>query len=197
MKFFAWIVLVRVSLMAAFCHLSREKMRFTPIRSTVDMTTKSSSSWLNNYLNSNLELSDHGKTATLMKDSSSWSCILGDNFVDKFTVRINYGRRIMIGFVPGNLINYNPLDTNDKSCGWYFYFFSGALFSQNGDYDKYFFSGDLNDGDYLTFEFDSLKKEINILHNGIFIDVAFRGINADKLYPAAELFGTGASLTLL
>jgi hypothetical protein len=65
---------------------------------------------------------------------------------------------LMIGFAPKNI---NKGGNNYSSCGYYLYITSGTLYSQNGDSDKGYGSGDENQGTVWGVKWDKKKGTLS------------------------------------
>jgi len=98
----------------------------------------------------------------------------------------------MIGFAPKNI---NKAGDNYASCGYYIYNSSGGLYSQNGDSDKGYGSGDENQGTIWGTKWDKKKGTISYNKGGQKnMGVAFTGIKKLQLLPAIDFCTNGSSI---
>jgi len=99
----------------------------------------------------------------------------------------------MIGMAPKNI---NKSGNNYTSCGYYFYITSGTLYSQNGDSDKSYGSGNENQGAIYGVKWDKNKGTISYNVNGQKnFGVAFTGLKKLQLLPCIDFCTNGSEIS--
>jgi len=99
---------------------------------------------------------------------------------------------LMIGMAPKNI---NKSGNNYTSCGFFFYITSGTLYSQNGDSDKSYASGDESQGVIYGVKWDKNKGTISYNKNGgKTFGVAFQGLKKLALLPAVDFCTNGSEI---
>jgi SPRY domain len=129
------------------------------------------------------------------KSTRQWRGLIWDKSIYEYSVKIDASidMAIFIGFAPSKL--YDVSGDNLSSCGWYLYLINGAIYSQNGDYEKAY-SSRYEAGDTITCIYDSYTRQISFEKNGVSLGVAFTHVKGEDIAPAVELCDVGDSITL-
>jgi len=112
----------------------------------------------------------------------------------KFFIKLNNSQcnYLMIGMAPKNI---NKSGDNYSSCGFYFYITNGSLYSQNGDSDKSYTSGDESQGIIYGVKWDKNKGTISYNKNGQkSFGIAFSNLKKMELLPAFDFDTNGSEI---
>jgi len=90
----------------------------------------------------------------------------------------------MIGLAPKTI---NKGGNNYSSCGYYLYIANGTLYSQKGDSNKSYSSGDQSQGTVYGVKYNKGKGTVTYYKNGQSMGVAYTGLDKKViLFPAFD-----------
>ena len=125
--------------------------------------------------------------------SSTSSGAIGNKAVDRYTVKVESDKNLMIGFTTG--AKYDVNSGNLVKNGWFIYAFNRKLYDNVVSWIGY--STPIKVGDYITVIREGTT--IRFQKNKIDLEVctAFKEIPNRPLFPVIKLYGSGGSVTLV
>lgn len=101
----------------------------------------------------------------------------------------------MVGLAPKT--NFQKDHYNYTTCGYYFYIYTGTLYSQAGDNNKEYHER-IRLPTTIEVYFNKQQKTIGFKFDGVDKGVAFEDVDVSQdLFPALDFYDAGAKLELL
>jgi len=152
--------------------------------------------WDPKYCNTDLAITDHGRTIT-KKQGGWWGACLCVAVPDtpSFRVCVKGGNDILLGYAILNAFRSD--DINHTRSGWFLYCHTGHLYSCYGHSDTAYTTA-ISENSIVVVNLDKASRTISYEVDGEEFGIAFRDIDFGEgpLLPCAEISGE-SSVTLL